>query len=71
MRFNKLMFSFSVATDGDVHGRLPALSAEHLRSHLVPAVVLGGGNSWGAAGLLYCLYMLLLCEYLCVSKQMW
>lgn len=52
-----------VATDGDVHGCLPALPPEHLRCHPVPAVDLGGGNCWGAAGPLHCLCMLLLCEY--------
>lgn len=52
-----------VATDGDVHGRLPALPPEHLRRHPVPAVDLGGGNRRGAAGPLHRLYMLLLREY--------
>lgn len=52
-----------VSTDGDVHGRLPAVPAEHLRRHPVPAVDLGGGNRRGAAGPLHCLHMLLLCEY--------
>lgn len=52
-----------VATDGDVYGCVPALPPEHLRRHPVPTVDLGGGNCWGAAGPLHCLYMLLLCEY--------
>lgn len=56
-----------VATDGDVHGRLPAVPAEHLRCDLVPAVDLGGWNRRGAAGPLHCLHLLLLCEYLSVN----
>lgn len=58
-----LLIYLPVATDGDVYGRLPALPPEHLRRHPVPAVDLGGGICWGAAGPLHCLHMLLLCEY--------
>lgn len=61
---NNIVACLPVATDGDIHGRVPALPPEHLWSHLVPAVDLGGGHGWGAAGPLYCLLMLLLCECL-------
>lgn len=56
-------------TDGDLHGRLPALSAEHLWSDLVSATDLGCGDCRGSAGPLHRLHMLLLREYLCVSRQ--
>lgn len=68
-QFFFLLCFLPVATDGDADGRVPALSAEHLRRHLVPAVDLGGGNCRRAAGLLYCSYVLLLCEYWSISKQ--
>lgn len=61
---NNSFVCLPVTTDGDIHGCLPALPPKHLWCHLVPAVNLGGGNSWGGAGPLYCLHMLLLCKYL-------
>ena len=64
MYFCPLYLLVPVATDGDVYGRLPAVPAEHLRCDLVPAVDVGGGKFWGAAGPLHCLHLLLLCEYL-------
>lgn len=51
-----------VTTDGDLHGRLPALPPEHLRGHSVPQADLGGGQRRGAAGPLHRLRVLLLRE---------
>ena len=54
---------FIEPTDGDIHGRLPALPPEYSRGHLVPAPYLDCWHCWNLGVPGYCWLVLLLCEY--------
>lgn len=56
--------SLPVSSDGHLHGRVPAVPAEHLRRDPLPQADVGRGDGRSPSGAVYRLHLLLLRESL-------